>query len=72
VVGGGISGLHCASTLAQYGYTVSLFDMGRSGPGMHLLTPHAAQQAIQTTPVILWCGRWPDEHAQDGMAVIDI
>jgi predicted NAD/FAD-dependent oxidoreductase len=41
VVGGGISGLHCARTLAQYGYTVSLFDMGRSGPGMQLLTAHA-------------------------------
>jgi len=33
VVGGGISGLFCASTLAQFGYNVSLFDMGKSAPG---------------------------------------
>jgi hypothetical protein len=33
VVGGGVSGLFCASTLSQYGYHVSLFDMGKAAPG---------------------------------------
>ena len=33
VVGGGISGLFCATTLSQYGYSVTLFDMGKSAPG---------------------------------------
>jgi predicted NAD/FAD-dependent oxidoreductase len=33
VVGGGISGLFCASTLSQFGYNVSLFDMGKSAAG---------------------------------------
>jgi NADPH-dependent 2,4-dienoyl-CoA reductase/sulfur reductase-like enzyme len=33
VVGGGVAGLFCASTLSQYGYAVSLFDMGKAAPG---------------------------------------
>ena len=33
VVGGGIAGLECASALAQHGYQVSLFDMGKSATG---------------------------------------
>ena len=33
VIGAGISGLHCARTLSQYGYTVTVFDMGKGSPG---------------------------------------
>lgn len=36
VVGGGVSGLFCASTLSAYGYNVSLFDMGKTTPGRRL------------------------------------
>lgn len=41
VVGGGIAGLFCASTLARFGYSVTVFDMGKSAPGERPL--HAQQ-----------------------------
>lgn len=37
VVGGGLSGLFCATTLSQFGYQVSLFDMGKAAPGERAL-----------------------------------
>jgi ribulose 1,5-bisphosphate synthetase/thiazole synthase len=33
VVGGGISGLVCATDLAAHGFKVSVFDMGKVNPG---------------------------------------
>jgi heterodisulfide reductase subunit A-like polyferredoxin len=33
IVGGGIAGLTCASALAEQGYRVTVFDMGRTHPG---------------------------------------
>lgn len=33
VVGGGISGLHCAHVLSQRGFTVTVFDLGKHSPG---------------------------------------
>jgi heterodisulfide reductase subunit A-like polyferredoxin len=42
VVGAGISGLHCARTLSQYGYTVTVFDMGKSSVGEVSLAAVAA------------------------------
>lgn len=33
IVGGGITGLTCANLLAKYGYTVTVFDQGKSNPG---------------------------------------
>lgn len=33
VVGGGISGMTCATRLAKQGYNVTVFDMGKGSPG---------------------------------------
>jgi NADPH-dependent 2,4-dienoyl-CoA reductase/sulfur reductase-like enzyme len=33
VVGGGISGLYCASVLSRQGHKVTVFDMGKHAPG---------------------------------------
>ena len=39
VVGGGISGLVCATDLAAHGFQVSVFDMGKINPGGRLGRP---------------------------------
>jgi NADPH-dependent glutamate synthase beta subunit-like oxidoreductase len=33
VVGGGVSGLHCAYVLSKQGHAVTVFDMGKFAPG---------------------------------------
>lgn len=33
VVGGGISGLYCASVLSKHGHKVTVFDLGKHAPG---------------------------------------
>lgn len=34
VVGGGISGLYCASVLSKHGHKVTVFDLGKHAPGV--------------------------------------
>lgn len=33
VVGGGVSGLYCATELSNHGYKVTVFDLGKHAPG---------------------------------------
>lgn len=33
MVGGGISGLYCASVLSKHGHKVTVFDLGKHAPG---------------------------------------
>lgn len=34
MVGGGISGLYCASVLSKHGHKVTVFDLGKHAPGV--------------------------------------
>jgi hypothetical protein len=47
VVGGGVAGLFCAATLSEFGYNVSLFDMGKTSVG-----GRGRGRDVQS-----WCGR---------------
>lgn len=35
VVGGGVSGLYCASVLSKHGHKVTVFDLGKHAPGKY-------------------------------------
>jgi glycine/D-amino acid oxidase-like deaminating enzyme len=76
VVGGGISGLYCASVLSKHGHKVTVFDMGKHAPGLcpcvvvaaaatsNRLT-QAAQQLTDIKPLFCTHTRWPPDHPQD-------
>lgn len=36
MVGGGISGLYCASVLSRQGHKVTVFDLGKHAPGAYV------------------------------------
>eukprot|EP00877_Chromochloris_zofingiensis_P000364 jgi/Chrzof1/10328/Cz04g38020.t1 len=46
IVGGGITGLTCANLLAKYGYTVTVFDQGKSNPGGRTATRVTSFQSL--------------------------
>jgi hypothetical protein len=50
VVGGGVSGLFCASVLSNHGHKVTVFDLGKHAPGLRVclcVCPHACARVTR-------------------------
>lgn len=64
VIGGGVSGAFCAYALRASDYAVTMFDMGRSGPGAQASERAAccsgaeAAEHHETEPFDVWPAAW--------------